>query len=290
MKTHNDVPQPVAADLSEARSWLFVPGDRRDRFAKAAASGADLVVCDLEDAVAAEAKASARANVAEWLHDDGLACVRVNAPGTRLHDGDVAALVGLPGLRAVMVPKAEDPRGLAELSEALGPQTAVVALVESALGVHRAYDLAAAPGVARLAFGSIDFALDVAAEDTQTPMLFARSTLVLASRVARIAPPVDGVTAALDDPSLVAADAAAALSLGFGGKLCVHPRQVKAVNAAFSPTPEDVRAARRILDSLTDGGAGRVDGQMVDAPVVERARRILAGARLEPDPSHSRRS
>ncbi len=291
MSSQKDAPQPpTTTDPVEARSWLFVPGDRPDRFAKAGASGADIVVCDLEDAVAAEAKDSARAHVAKWLDDDGLACVRINAPGTRFHDGDVAALSGSPGLRAVMVPKAEDPRGLAELSDALGAQTAVVALVESALGVHRANDLAATPGVARLAFGSIDFALDVAADDAQTPMLFARSTLVLASRVAEIAPPVDGVTTVLDDLSLVEADAVAALSLGFGGKLCVHPRQVKAINAAFTPSAEDVRAARRILDSLTDGGAGRVDGRMVDAPVAERARRILQRAGLGAGPNHPRRS
>lgn len=264
----------------EARSWLFVPGDCPDRFDKAAASGADLVVCDLEDAVAAEVKASARASVARWLAQGGLACVRVNATGTALHNDDVAALIGLPGLRAVMVPKAEDPRMLAELGGALGPQTALVALIETALGVHQAYNLAAAPGVVRLAFGSIDFALDVAAQDAQTPMLLARSTLVLASRVANIAPPVDGVTTALDDPSLTEADANAALSLGFGGKLCIHPRQVQAVNAAFTPTAEDVRAAHRVLDSLTDRGVGRLDGQMIDAPVVERARRTLRSVGL----------
>lgn len=290
MSSQRDAPQPpTATDPVEARSWLFVPGDCPDRFAKAAASGADLVVCDLEDAVAAEVKASARAAVAQWLARDGLACVRVNATGTAFHDGDVAALSGLPGLRAVMVPKAEDPRRLAELSAALGPKTALVALIETALGVHRAYDLAAAPGVARLAFGSIDFALDVAAEDAQTPMLFARSTLVLASRVAKIAPPVDGVTTALDDLSLAEADANAALSLGFGGKLCIHPRQVHAVNAAFTPTAEDVRAARRIVDSLTDRGADRLDGQMVDAPVVERARRTLRSAGLGRAAEHARR-
>ena len=137
MSSDNDVTQPTTAHIHLARSWLFVPGDRPDRFAKAAASGADLVVCDLEDAVSAKAKTSARAHVAEWLRSGGLACVRVNAPGTPFHVGDVAALSGLPGLRAVMVPKAEDPRVLAELSDALGPQTAVVALVETALGVHR---------------------------------------------------------------------------------------------------------------------------------------------------------
>jgi citrate lyase subunit beta/citryl-CoA lyase len=290
MSTDVNAGSPAMVDVPSARSWLFVPGDRGDRFAKAVASGADVVVCDLEDAVAADAKASARAEVARWLDEGGVACVRINAHGTPFYDADVSALSGMRGLRAVMLPKAEDPRALAELGDALGPDTAVVALVETALGLHRAYDLASAPCVARLAFGSIDFALDLGAEDAPTPMLFARSSLVVASRAARVAAPVDGVTVALDDPSVVEADAATAAGLGFGGKLCIHPRQVSAVNAGFSPSEEDVRRARRILDSVTGGGAGRLDGEMVDRPVVERARLVLQRAGFEPAPDDPRRS
>lgn len=267
-----------------ARSWLFVPGHRGDRFDRAAASGADVVVCDLEDAVAEEAKATARAEVTRWLARGGTACVRVNAPGTPFADADVAALAGVPGLVAVMVPKAEDPRVLAGLAEALGPDTAVVALVETALGVHRVHALAAAPGVARLAFGSIDLALDLGVEDAAVPLLSARSALVLASRVAGLPAPVDGVTPILDDPAVVQEAAATAAAMGFGGKLCVHPRQVEAVHAGFRPGEADVRHAHRVLASVA-GGAGQVDGQMVDRPVLERARQVLrrSGA-LDRDP------
>lgn len=281
--------RPDVIGIPSARSWLFVPGDRGDRFAKAAASGADVVVCDLEDAVATDAKTTARAEVARWLGAGGVACVRINAHGTSCYDSDVAALIGLQGLCAVMVAKAEDPRLLTELSGALGPYTAVIALVETALGLHRAYDIAATRGVTRLAFGSIDFALDINAQEAEIPLLYTRSSLVVASRAARIAAPVDGVTVALDDPSVVAADAATALSLGFGGKLCIHPRQVGAVNAAFSPSDEDVRRARRIVDSVTDGNVGRLDGQMVDQPITERARLILHRAGVEPGPNDTRR-
>jgi citrate lyase subunit beta/citryl-CoA lyase len=269
-------------DVRNARSWLFVPGDRGDRFAKAAASGADVVVCDLEDAVAAEAKASSRTEVARWLADGGLACVRVNAHGTPFHDADVAALAGVPGLLAVMLPKAEDSRVLAAVGDALGRDTPVVALVETALGQHRVHEVAAAPGVARLAFGSIDLALDLGAEDASFPLLFARSSLVLASRVAGLPAPVDGVTPQLDDPALVQAAAATAAGLGFGGKLCVHPRQVDAVHAGFRPGAEEVRHARRVLAAVTDGGARRLDGQMLDRPVVERARQVLRRAGTGP--------
>lgn len=290
MSTDIDPRPPTTADVPSARSWLFVPGHRGDRFAKAAASGADIVVCDLEDAVAADAKASARAEVTRWLDEGGAACVRLNVHGTPFYDADVSALSGVRGLRAVMLPKAEDARVLVELGDALGPDTPVVALVETALGLHRVHDLASVPCVARLAFGSLDFALDVGAEHAPTSMLFARSSLVVASRAAGMAAPIDGVTVALDDPSVAAADAGAAARLGFGGKLCIHPRQVSAVNAAFSPSEEDVRCARRILDGVTDDGAGRLDGQMVDRPVVERARLILRRAGVAPVPGDSRRS
>jgi citrate lyase subunit beta/citryl-CoA lyase len=266
-----DTPRP---DVRAARSWLFVPGDRPDRFGKAMASGADVVVLDLEDAVAEDAKATARAEVTGWLTRGGAACVRVNAPGTPFADPDVAALAGLPGVVAVMVPKAEDPRVLAGLAEAVGPGTAVVALVETALGMYRVHELAATPGVARLAFGSIDLALDLGAEDAAVPLLCARSALVLASRVAGLPAPVDGVTPVLDDPAVVQEAAATAAGLGFGGKLCVHPRQVDAVHTGFRPSEAKVRHARRVLASVTEG-VGQVDGQMVDTPVVERARQVL---------------
>lgn len=269
-------------DARTARSWLFVPGDRPDRFDKAVASGADLVVCDLEDAVAVDAKAPARGEVARWLADGGVACVRVNAHGTPFHDADVAALVGAPGLVAVLVPKAEDPRRLAELSERLGPGTAVVGLVETALGVHRVHELAATPGVARLAFGSVDLALDLGAEDAALPLLFARSALVLACRVVGLPAPVDGVTRELDDPSTIGSDTAAAVGLGFGGKLCVHPKQVSAVNAGFRPSDADVRRAREVLAAAAGGSAVRIDGQMIDRPLVEHAWRVLRRAGSEP--------
>jgi citrate lyase subunit beta/citryl-CoA lyase len=283
------VVSPARPDVRSARSWLFVPGDRADRFAKAAASGADVVICDLEDAVAAEAKAPARTEVGRWLADGGHACVRINAHGTPFHDDDVAVLAGAPGLVAVMLPKAEDPRVLAGLSDALGPDTPVVALVETALGQHRVHEVAAARGVARLAFGSIDLALDLGAEDAPLPLLFARSSLVLASRVAGLPAPVDGVTPQLDDPAAVRAAAATAAGLGFGGKLCVHPRQVDAVHAGFRPGEDEILHARRVLAAVTDGGAGRLEGQMLDRPIVERARQVLRTAGTDPgDPADFR--
>jgi citrate lyase subunit beta/citryl-CoA lyase len=269
-----------------ARTLLFVPGDRPDRFAKAAACGADLVVCDLEDAVAADAKVAARAAIRDWLGAGGRAAVRINAVDTQWYAADWASLVGLDGLVAVVVPKAEDPEALASLSAELGAQVPLVALVETALGLHRAFELAAVLGVARLAFGALDFALDAGTADDDEALLYARSSLVVASRAARLSQPVDGVTVALDDPETAEQDATRARRLGFAGKLCIHPRQVQAVNAAFSPTAAEVEHARRVVVAAggaspgAGGAATRVDGQMVDAPVLERARRVLARADL----------
>lgn len=258
-----------------SRSLLFVPGDRSDRFDKAAASGADLVICDLEDAVAPDAKALAREQVGDWLSRGHLACVRINSLESRWYEQDCAALLGIKGLLAVMVPKAESAEKIIALSEALGASTPIIALIETALGVHRALEIAQATGVARLAFGTIDFSLDIQADDSDSALLNARSSLVLASRVAGISAPIDGVTTQFDDPTSAGADATKARGLGFSGKLCIHPGQIAPVNSAFLPTPDQVRQAHRVISSLGAAGVGQMDGQMIDKPVIERARIIL---------------
>ncbi len=273
--------EPLPAELAPAagaRSLLFVPADRPERYAKAAATAADLVIVDLEDAVPGENKLSARGAVAHWLAGGGSAAVRVNGMRSPHHVQDVQALAGLPGLQAVVAPMADDPGALAALHEQLGPDVEIVALVETARGVIRAVELAGVSGVSRLAFGHLDFAADIASSVRDEAMLMARSSLVLASRAAGLPGPVDGVTTALDDPALAGADAARARSLGFAGKLCIHPTQVDIVNATFSPSDEDIVWARRILEASAGGGAMRVDGHMVDAPVVQRARAMLARA------------
>lgn len=270
---------PAQSAPALARTLLFVPGDRPERFPKAAASGADLVVCDLEDAVAPTDKDGARVAVAGWLAAHGRAAVRVNAVDTEWYAADRDALSGLPGLAAVVVPKAEDPEALAALGSQLGG-IPLIALVETALGLHRAAELASAHGVVRLAFGAIDFALDAGTAEDDEALLYARSHLVVASRVGGLAQPVDGVTVVLDDADAAARDAARARRLGFGGKLCIHPRQVAPVNAAFSPTAAEIEHARRVVAAAGAGAATRVDGQMVDVPVLERAQRLLARAEL----------
>ena len=273
-------------------TWLFVPGSRPDRFAKAVSSGADEVILDLEDAVSPADKASAREAVAAWLDvpargadsgagpGRGSAWVRINPPGSAWYDADVAALFGSPGLRGVVVPKAEDPDALTRLRVRLGRAAPLLALVETAQGVHRAAAIAAAHGVCRLAFGAIDLALDLGAVESRESLLLARSQIVLASRVAGLPAPIDGVTADVGELDAVVADTAYAKGLGFGGKLCIHPAQVPVVARVLTPSAEEVAWAREVLAAAEAAGAGvaRARGAMVDLPVYERARRVLVQA------------
>ncbi|POX35883.1 CoA ester lyase, partial [Streptomyces sp. Ru73] len=242
--TGADAPLDAQA-LAAARSLLFVPGHRADRYAKAAAAGADGVIVDLEDAVAPEDKDAARDAVAGWLAGGARAVVRVNAPGTEWHAADLAmaAAHGAP----VMLPKAEDPAVLASVTGAAGG-VPVLALVETAAGVENAAALCRVPHVVRAAFGNIDLAaqLGVAPEDHQA-LAYARSRLVCASAAAGLAPPLDGVTAALAADGPLAGDVAHARRLGFGGKLCIHPRQLDAVHEGFTPSADERAWARRVL-------------------------------------------
>lgn len=277
--------------LTAASTLLFVPGSRPDRFAKAAATGADLVVCDLEDAVAPTAKTAAREAVAGYLGQGGRAAVRVNAPGTPEHADDLAALSGCPGLAGVLVPMAERPRDLAEVAAAL-PGVALLALVETARGVRAAGEMAAVDGVLRLGVGHLDLAADLGADPDDPLLQHARHEIVLSARAAGSAAPVDGVTPDVRDLARVTAEAGAARAGGFGGKLCIHPDQVAAVAAAFTPTDEELAWADRVL-AVADDGLAVVDGQMIDAPVVARARAVRERAdrqhadppRADPEPA-----
>lgn len=270
-----------------ARSWLFVPANRPERFAKAAASGADRVIIDLEDAVAASDKRSAcRALLDAPLPETVPVYLRVNGHGTEWFEQDleVAARLRLAG---VMLPKADTGEHVARVAAALPPSARIVAIVESAAGVWNALDVARAPRVERVAFGAVDFELDTGMKDEGDVLAHARSQVVIASRVAGIAPPIDSVTLSIDDGEAVAAAAARARRFGFAGKLCIHPRQLEAVNAVFRPTPAEVEWARAVLaarEARPPGGAAAFSfrGTMVDRPVLERATVVLAQAARRP--------
>ncbi|MDO5706137.1 MAG: CoA ester lyase [Paracoccus sp. (in: a-proteobacteria)] len=258
--------------VATIRAPLFVPANRSERFEKAAASGTDAVILDLEDAVAVDAKDAARAALTTGFTDLAV-IVRINAHGTPWHDADMAAIADLRPA-GVILPKAEDAGIVAAVAATL--PCPVIALIESARGLAQARAIAATPGVARLAFGSVDFCADLACAHLRDVLLPARSELVLASRLAGIAAPIDGVTVQLDDLSVSHDDAAHARALGMTGKLCIHPRQIAEVKRAFAPSDAEIDWARRVLAS--GDGAVSVDGAMVDEPVRIRARAILAEA------------
>ena len=257
-----------------ARSYLFVPGTRAERFAKALAAGAHAVIVDLEDAVPPADKDAARNAVANALSPAQPLFVRINAAGTPWFDADVA-LCRHDGVAGVVLPKAEEAIAIAHVQSVAGERS-VLPLIETARGMWNALALAQAAGVRRLLFGSIDFQLDLRLRDDD--LLAYRSHLVLVSRVAGLQAPVDGVTTAIDDAEALARDAGRARRLGFGGKLCIHPKQVSAVNAAFEPTAGEIAWARRVVeaDARAGGAAVAVDGKMVDRPVLLQAREILA--------------
>lgn len=263
----------MESSIVTARSMLFVPGDRPDRFDKAAAAGADAVVLDLEDAVEPGSKEYARSAVADWLGSGPATpvVVRINAAETAWFAEDSAMVrgYGCP----VMLSKAQDPDTLARFD------VPVLAVLETALSIEQAGVLSRAGPVVRLAFGSVDLAAELGIRpDTRSAMSYARSRLVIASAAAGIAAPLDGITLTLDAPSALDQDVESARELGFGGKLCIHPKQVAAVNAGFSPADEELDWARSVL-AAEGKGATTVDGKMVDKPVLERARALLSRSR-----------
>lgn len=259
------------------RSYLFVPGNRPERFDKACATRADAVIVDLEDAVPAADKASARTAVARWLSPAQPVLVRINSLDSAWFEDDLA-LCARPGVAGIVLPKAEHESALARLADA--GAAAILPLIESGLGLWNAAALARMPRVQRLVFGSIDFSLDLNIQEGHETLLYARSQLVLASRVAGIAAPVDGVTASFDQTGPVHADTLRARALGFGAKLCIHPKQVAPVHEAFAPTADELAWAERVVAAAeaARGGAVALDGRMVDRPVILIAQQMLEEA------------
>ena len=281
----------TASLLTEARSFLFVPGNRPERFDKALASQADMVIVDLEDAVPVTDKAAARTALAlAWQHwptaQRARMVVRINAAQTASHQDDLSWLAKITPLPIVMVPKAEKTSDLTGVQEALGGAAVIlIPIIESAEGLANVDALARSPSVRRLAFGNLDFQADLgmACGADEAELAPVRVAIVVASRRAGLAAPMDGVTTDTQDMSRVQADAARSLRFGFGAKLCIHPLQVAAVHAAFAPTPAQIDWAQRVLQAETaaGGGAFTVDGRMVDPPVLKLARQCLAMARMD---------
>lgn len=262
-----------------AQSYLFVPGNRPERFASALASGADAVIIDLEDAVEPAAKVDARETVKTWASRDRPVLVRINGRGTPWFEQD-AKLAALDGIAGVVIPKTEGLDDIVDVVSAAKRKVPVFPLIETARGMWSAMDIAKAPYVKRLMFGTLDFIAEMGTDDDHEALNPYRTQLALISRVAGIEQPVEGVTPDIHDTDRLVADTRNGKRHGFGAKLCIHPRQIAAVHACYSPSARDVEWAMRVVDAVSraDGAATTVDGKMVDRPVVLRAQQVLASA------------
>ena len=275
------------------RSVLFTPGDRPEMLRKAPDVGADVIVFDLEDAVAPERKPEARETVHDVLADDDFdpdceVCLRVNPTGIAADDDLRAVADAAANLDSVMLPKtasADDVRTLTRLLGEHDSDLPVLALVETARGVLNAADIAAADGTDALVFGAEDLSADVGATRTAegTEVLYAREHVVLAASAADV-DAIDTVYTDIEDVDGLREETEFAIELGYDGKMAIHPAQVDPINEAFTPAPERVEWAERVLEAKREAdaegrGVFRVDGEMVDAPLVEQARRVMAYAR-----------
>ncbi|WP_132060507.1 HpcH/HpaI aldolase/citrate lyase family protein [Halorussus amylolyticus] len=273
------------------RSLMFTPGDRPEMLRKAPSAGADVIIFDLEDAVAPGRKAEAREVVNDVLADpdfdpDCEVCVRLNPAGIAADD-DLRGVLGdgaADSLDAVMAPMTESPDDVETLARILaerGCRVPIFALVETATGILRAEEIARVSEVDALVFGAEDLAADIGATRTDegTEVLHAREHVVLAASAAGV-DALDTVFTDIEDIDGLADDAAFAVQLGYDGKMAIHPAQVSVINDAFTPAPERVEWAERVFEAKEDAdaegrGVFRVDGEMIDAPLIAQAERVL---------------
>ncbi|MFF7390376.1 HpcH/HpaI aldolase/citrate lyase family protein [Streptomyces scabiei] len=264
-------------------TWLYVPGDRPEVVTKALASGADVVIVDLEDAVAPDRKAYARAATAELLSAPPPVPVhvRVNALRTPEAEADLEALAPLPGLSALRLPKITCPDEVASVAERTAPAEGgaipLYALLESALGVERAYDIATAhPALRGIALGEADLRADLAVSDDRA-LDWPRSRVILAARAAGLPSPAQSIHPDTKDLAGLAATSAHGRALGFLGRAAIHPRQLPVIERAYTPTAQEVESAERTLRaaSTTAGAQALPDGRFIDPAVVAAARRTL---------------
>jgi citrate lyase subunit beta/citryl-CoA lyase len=256
------------------RSYLFAPGHNEKLLRRVFETDADAVMLDLEDAVPPDAKEQARAMIAEVLAERS-AWVRINAVGTALAAADLDAVAGLAA--GIRIPKVESARDVRWV-RARAPDTPLICAIESARGILAAQEIAWVPGVRHLSLGGVDLRRDLGADDGTLQTLYARSHLVVVSRAAGLEPPIDSVYARLGDEAGLRAEAEFARSLGFFGKSAIHPRQLPVLHDVFTPSAGELEWAHSVLDAFDRAGAQATklpDGEFVDLPVADRARRVL---------------
>ncbi len=262
----------ASASPQTTGSALYVPGDRPDRFDKAVASGADAVILDLEDSVAPEAKASARANVVAWQATARVTIgiqVRINSIGTPAGEDDLAAL---PVDVALRVPKAASTSDLD-----VAGRRELHAIVESALGIEHAYEIASHPHVATVVLGEADLAAELGITD-ESALAWIRTRLVVAARAAHLPAPMMSAYPHVNDLDGLAASCLTGRRLGMRGRTAIHPCQLSVIADAFAPTDIDLAWARAVLTAVEAAGGGVAvlgTGEMVDAAMARHARDLI---------------
>ncbi|WP_029011446.1 HpcH/HpaI aldolase/citrate lyase family protein [Niveispirillum irakense] len=266
------------------RSLLFVPGSRPERFGKALAAGADIVCIDLEDSVAPEGKAAARAAAIDFIAAQGAPAglwLRINPVRSATGLADILAVLDKAAApTTLMLPKLSDPADLALLDEVMGDRPIrFVPLIETAVGLRNAAAIATSKRVHALLFGAVDLSVELGCTLDWEPLLHARASLVAAA--------AEGGVGLFDVPHIDVSDAeglqsgtARAKALGFTARACIHPAQVAVVNSVFTPTEAEIARANRIVEAFNaaGGGVALLDGKLIEIPVVRAARRVLAAA------------
>jgi citrate lyase subunit beta/citryl-CoA lyase len=275
--------------LALAQTFLFSPGHRPEFFSKALASSSKAIIIDLEDAVPPEQKKQAREHIqAFWqtcsVENRLRVLIRINPIDTDFTHDDIAFLNALEGPTNVVVPKVESLEQISQFVQQVPSLNSIIPIIESARGIDSVKAIATHPLVLRLALGNIDTQADlgIRCDEVETELLPVKFAINIASRLADIAPPIDGVSTDIHDPELLAKDTHRAKRLGFGAKLCIHPKQVDVVMTCFTPTEKEIEYAKRVVeaDSNSQGAAVQLDGKMIDRPVVLLAKRTLQLANL----------
>lgn len=271
--------------MKEDVTYLFVPANKKELFSKALECGADAIIIDLEDSVHPAEKTHGRENIVSWfaaVNEDSITTkiyIRINHPECVDFIHDVKMLNSLVGasITGIMVPKMESGDTIDRIKNHLTDKLTelpFIGIIETARGVHYSYAIATS-GVTRIAFGSLDYSLDINCQQTSDAFLYARSQIVVASRVANLSAPIDCVTPDFFSSDTLSVDAQHAQSLGFGAKLCIHPKQVSIVAKVFSPSEEQKQWANKVIEQSKDNYAFQVEGVMVDLPLIKQASRLL---------------
>jgi len=254
-----------------SRSWLLVNAAKKETFEAAQTSEADSLIYDMEAAVPADKKGMARDNVVAALDNGMGGWVRVNSMGTQEWEDDLAALNGTPGLRGVILPNTERPEQVTYTAMRAGAGVPVLALIETARGIENATRIAEAPGTFRLALGTNDFRKDTGVADDPVALAYARSRLVVATRVGGLPGAIDGPSAAGAPADRVVEDCGWTMKMGMAGKLVLDLEQIGILNTELSPSEDDRRWAREMLDRAA-GGEKITDGSYL--PRLARAKKI----------------